>query len=215
MDPKTQTTRDAVLQAAMRHVPFDGWTDRAMAAAAEDAGVAADQMARAFPKGVADLFTHFIATADRRMLAVLNAQDLTKLRIRERVALAVRARLEQSAATREVSRRAAAYLMLPQNVGLGAAATWRTVDAIWHAIGDRSADFNFYTKRSLLAAVYVSTFFYWLNDDSEGFADSWAFLDRRIANVMEVPKLRSKAKDRLGTLATPLRRFFNPGSRGA
>ena len=125
MDPKTQTTRDAVLQAAMRHVPFDGWTDRAMAAAAEDAGVAADQMARAFPKGVADLFTHFIATADRRMLAVLNAQDLTKLRIRERVALAVRARLEQSAATREVSRRAAAYLMLPQNVGLGAAATWR------------------------------------------------------------------------------------------
>jgi len=214
-EKKIEELRAALLEATLRHVPFDGWTDQAMAAGAKEAGLSAAEAARAFPRGMAGLFSYFAADADRRMLAALEAEDLTKLRIRDRVAFAVRTRLEQNVRHREASRRAAAYLALPQNAGLAAAATWRTVDAIWYAIGDRSADFNFYSKRALLAGVYVATFFYWLNDESEGLADSWAFLDRRIGNVMQVPKLRGAVAKRLATLAAPLRRFVDRGSSGA
>jgi len=215
MDAKTEieTLREGLLEASLRHIPFDGWTDMAMAAGAKDAGLAPAQVARACPKGVADLFDCFSVILNCRMEVALEGHDLESLRIRDRIALAVRLRLEQNTPYREASRRAAGYLMLPQNAGVAARATWRTVDAIWRAIGDRSTDFNFYSKRSLLAGVYVATFFYWLNDDSEGFADSWEFLDRRIANVLKIPKLRSEVKKRLGALATPLRRFF-PGCPG-
>ena len=216
MDAKTEmeTLREGLLEASLRHIPFDGWTDRAMAAGAEDAGISPAQVARACPKGVGDLFDCFSVVLNRRMGVALEGHDLESLRIRDRIALAVRLRLEQNAPYREASRRAAGYLMLPQNAGVGARATWRTVDAIWRGIGDRSTDFNFYSKRSLLAAVYASTCFYWLNDDSKDFADSWEFLDRRIANVLQIPKFRGAAKKRLGALAMPLRRFF-PGRPGA
>ena len=216
MDVKTEieTLREVLLEASLNHIPFDGWTDRAIEAGAKEAGVTSAQVLRAFPKGVADVFEYFSVTMNRRMQVALESQDLESFRIRDRIALAVRLRLEQNAPYREASRRAAGYLLLPQNAGVAPRATWRTVDAIWRAIGDRSTDFNFYSKRSLLAMVYASTFLYWLNDDSEGFADSWQFLDRRIANVMKIPKLRGAAKKRLEALAAPLCRFL-PGRRGA
>ena len=201
-----------ILEATLRHVPFDGWTERALEAGAKEAGFDMEAATIAFPGGMKELFRAYMDESDRRMVAALEASDLPAMRIRERVAFAVRTRLEQNAEHREAARRAAAFLMLPANAGEAARATWRTVDAIWYAIGDRSADFNFYSKRGLLAAVYVSTFFVWLNDDSEGFADSWAFLDRRIADVMKVPRLKSKAGEALACLAGPFRRFLNPNA---
>jgi ubiquinone biosynthesis protein COQ9 len=95
---------------------------------------------------------------------------------------------------------------------------YRTIDTIWFGIGDRSADFSFYTKRGLLAAVYSSTLLYWLEDRSEDSIDSWAFLDRRIASIMQIPKLKSRVKTAAGRLPNPLRlipkrpRFVRPAS---
>jgi ubiquinone biosynthesis protein COQ9 len=116
------------------------------------------------------------------------------LKIRERVALAVRTRLLQHAAHREALRALAAFLALPAHAGLATRCLWRTVDAMWRAIGDTATDFNYYTKRALLAGVYGSTLLVWLDDSSEGFADSFAFLDRRIADVMTI----ERGKARLG-----------------
>jgi ubiquinone biosynthesis protein COQ9 len=135
---------------------------------------------------------HFSDWADRRMLAALAHRDLAALRLRERVALAVRLRLEALAPYREAVRRSLSFLALPPNAALGAKCLYRTVDAIWRAAGDRSVDFSFYTKRALLAAVVSTTTLYWLDDNSEGRAESWAFLDRRIADVMRIPALRQR-----------------------
>ncbi len=210
--PDLDTQRLEILEAALRHVPFDGWTEQALAAGAKEAGADAAQLAHAFPRGVRDFFRAYVTEADRKMVAALEASDLEGMRIRDKVALAVRTRLAQNAQHREAARRAVTYLLQPAHAREAAAATWRTVDAIWYAIGDRSADFNFYSKRGLLAAVYVSTFFTWLNDDSEGFAKTWAFLDRRIDDVMKVPKLRGQAEKALGGLAATGRRFLNRGA---
>ena len=119
--------------------------------------------------------------------------------------MAVRLRLEPLNAHREALRRAAAIMATPLNARRGAAALWRTVDAIWRGIGDRPVDFSFYTKRALLAGVYAATLFYWLEDRSEGCADTWAFLDRRIADVMRLPKLRGEVSEALRALPNPVR----------
>jgi ubiquinone biosynthesis protein COQ9 len=126
------------------------------------------------------------------MAAALAEQDITELKIRERIAAAVRWRLEAVAPHREAVRRTLSYLGQPQHAGLGLRCLYRTVDEMWHAAGDTATDFNFYTKRGLLAGVYTSTLLFWLDDDSEGHEASWPFLDRRIADAMRIPKVTGR-----------------------
>lgn len=179
--------RRRILKAALGHAAFDGWA-AALSRAVTDCGYDRVMAARAFPGGTAELIEFYMAESDREMLAALEQVDLAELRIRERIATAVRTRLEAVAGQREAIRRALAFQMLPGQAGRAARGLYRTVDAIWRACGDTATDFNFYTKRGLLAGVYASTLLFWLNDKSEGFADSWEFLDRRIAAVMTIQK---------------------------
>ena len=117
----------------------------------------------------------------------------------------MRTRLEQASSHKEAVRRGLSYLALPGNTKLAASSLYRTVDHIWHACGDQSTDFNFYTKRGLLAAVYTSTLLYWLDDVSEDHTDTWAFLDRRIADVMRVPRFTGRLKEVGAMLPNPMR----------
>ncbi|GAB4517379.1 MAG: COQ9 family protein [Parvularculaceae bacterium] len=186
--------RRAILARAVEAAPFDGWTDAMLAAAAEEAGCAKGDAALAFPKGVSDLLDFYADEADGKMLAALGALPLGEMRIREKVAAAVRARIEALAGEKEAARRAAATLTLPHLAPLGARLAWRTADRIWRAIGDASTDFNFYTKRAILTGVYGSTLAVWFNDDGEGSEKTWAFLDARIENVMQFEKFKAKVK---------------------
>ncbi len=178
--------RDKLRAAALAHVPFDGWTGRALRAGADDLGLDPALAANAFPGGPAELLEAFSAEIDRAMLAALEARDLKAMKHRHRIATAVRARLELLAPHREAVRRGLSFLAVPKHAALGAKCLYRSVDAIWHAAGDTSTDYNFYTKRFLLAGVYGATLLFWLNDESEGRAETWAFLDRRLAEVVRV-----------------------------
>jgi ubiquinone biosynthesis protein COQ9 len=104
-------------------------------------------------------------------------------------------RLRLDGADREIVRRGAALFALPQNAATGAALIWGTADAIWTALGDSSDDINWYSKRATLAAVYSATVLYWLGDESDGQAETWAFLDRRIEGVMRFEKLKAQVRD--------------------
>ena len=208
--------RDRILARMLPHVGFDGWTRRALEAGARDAGHSAAEALLAFPGGMNEVAGHFSDYADRRMVAALGAAGATGATgtVREKIAAAVRIRLEGLANDKEAVRRLISYLSFPGRAGLAARCTYRTVDAIWYAIGDQSTDFNFYTKRGLLAAVYGATVLYWLTDASDGAADSWAFLDRRINDVLKIPKFEARVIKALSGLPSPLRALRrNPGGR--
>ncbi|MEE8280260.1 MAG: COQ9 family protein [Alphaproteobacteria bacterium] len=192
---ESQKTREKILLATLANVPFDGWTGKALLTGARDAGYETSTAALAFPGGMAEVAQYFSAFADQRMLAQLEKRGIERLRVRERVALAVRVRLQQNAKHKEAVRHLLSFLALPQNAALGLKCLYRTVDAIWYAAGDTATDFNFYTKRALLAGVYASTVLYWLNDASKGFEKTFAFLDRRIEDVMNMGKLGGRVKD--------------------
>ncbi len=203
--PALDRQREAILRAALAHVPFDGWTWAALERAAADAGLPAEVARAAFPGGPTEAVELFSDWADRRMLAALEAIDLDALRVRDRIRLAVRTRLEQLAPHREAVRAALAHLALPHNAGIGLRCLWRTVDAIWRAAGDTATDFNYYTKRMLLAGVYSSTLLCWIEDDSPDFEATWAFLDRRIDEVLRVPGAMGKVRRAVESLPSPLR----------
>lgn len=178
-----------VLDAALSHVPFDGWSERTLAAAITESGVAPALARSLFPRGGVDLALAYPQRGDQAMVAALAQRNLAALRFRDRIALAVRLRLE--AADRELVRRGTTLFALPMHAADGARAIWQTADRIWTALGDSSQDLNWYTKRATLSAVYGATVLYWLGDDSPEAQDTWNFLDRRIDQVMQVEKLKA------------------------
>ena len=203
--PNREVQRDQLLEAALTHVPFEGWSRRSLFAAAADLGIEPGLARRLFPRGGDDLLVHLERWADRQMAARVALEELQELRIRERIAKLVRARLEVLTPHREALRRATAARLLPSNALAATASLWRTVDLMWSLAGDRATDASYYTKRSLLAAVWSSTFLYWLDDRSEDLEATWAFLERRIDNVMQIGQLRARIDDAFRGLGR-----FNP-----
>lgn len=182
-----------MLEATLARVPFEGWNQRTLERASHDAGYDTEAVHRAFPNGIEEVLTTFSHEIDRQMLEQLATQDLPAMKIRQRIAAAVKARLQALEPYKEAERRAIAYFAaLPTRAGLSLSLLYRTMDEMWRAAGDTSTDFNFYTKRFLLSQVYTTTLLYWLSDTSEGHVDSWAFLDRRIENVMSIQKWKAK-----------------------
>ncbi|HUN47357.1 MAG TPA: COQ9 family protein [Stellaceae bacterium] len=194
MADDTRQTKDALLKALLPDVPFDGWTTVAMRKAAEQAGIDPAEAASLFPGGPRDAVAWFSRWADREAMASLASLDLTAMKMGERIAAAVRARLTVLAPHREAVRRSMALLAAPQNMFLGARLLYETVDALWYAAGDTATDFNFYTKRGLLAGVYAATTLYWLDDRSENQVDTVAFLERRLADVLATSRVGERLR---------------------
>lgn len=209
MSPEIEQARKRILEGTLQRVPFDGWIWPTVEAAAEDAGFDASMARRCFPRGIRDVIAFFVADADRQMMEELDRRNLKDMKIRARIATGIRVRLEQNAPYRDAIRRALAVQATPQHGPAAVTGLARTVDLMWRAAGDQATDFNWYTKRALLGAVYSSTLLYWLDDRSTDFEATWAFLDRRINDVMTVQKLRGRLDQTVAKFDAPLKRALS------
>lgn len=189
------------------HAVFDGWSAKAVDAAAAQLGIDSAQARLAFPKGPAAMVAAWIEGVDAAMEARFTPDVIAAMKIRDRIRSLIWFRLETTAPAREAVRSALAILAMPQNVPLALKTGWRSADLMWRLAGDTATDFNHYTKRLTLSGVYTATLLAWLDDDSDGFSDTAAFLDRRLAGVMRFEKW--KAEWRGGELHRPsLSRFI-------
>lgn len=196
--PERLPERDAAIEAMLPNVPFEGWTVRALRAGLVAAGLPEDDAAILFPGGAADMVAVFCDLADRRMTDA--AGSLPETKVTDKVRALIALRLTMNRPHKEAIRRAMAVLALPGNARTAAAIMARTVDAIWHAAGDRSADVTWYTKRALLTAVYGATVLFWLHDTSDEDANTRAFIDRRLRGVGRLLRARGRAGSLLGRL---------------
>lgn len=187
-DPKSR-----LVEAAVMHVAFDGWSDETLKLAASDCDIPLAEAQALFPRGAVDLALAYHHVGDDQMVARMAATDLSVMRYSARVAHAIRLRLEL--ADKEAVRRGTTLFALPQNAGDGAKAIWGTADRIWECLGDTSQDVNWYTKRMTLSAVYSSVVLFWLGDTSDDHEATWEFLDRRIENVMQFEKTKAQLRE--------------------
>ena len=190
----TNPDRARLLDAILIHVPFDGWSDGAFAAAAADCGMTAAQARAAAPRGAVDLAILHHRRGDAAMVAALRAANLAPLRFREKVAFALNARID-AMGDREVVRRASALFALPHLAPEGARLIWGTADAVWTQLGDTDTDLNWYSKQATLSAVWASVVLFWLGDNEPGHPATRAFIDRRIADVMQIEKFKAQVRD--------------------
>ena len=183
--------RKRMLAAALQHSGDVGWDrafERALEGEDDDIGILAFGSAK-------DLVLHFFSEGDKRMLEILEKTDLEEMRVRDKIRFAVKSRLEVDLAHRESVRKGISFLSLPGMLPAGVFALYGSADAMWRGIGDKSVDFNFYSKRSILAMVHGSTTLFWLDDNSEGQEATWKFLDRRIEDVMSFEGLKAKVRE--------------------
>jgi ubiquinone biosynthesis protein COQ9 len=203
----------AVLQAALAHVPFEGFTDKVLEQAGAEAGIDRQMLTRLFPHGPLSLVEVFSEQADASMVKQLGRTKLSALKVRERIATAIRTRLAVLEPQKEAARRATAFLTLPPHAALGIRLLYRTVDTIWRTIGDTSTDFNFYTKRAILAGVYSTTLMRWFTDESADHALTEEFLQHRIDNVMRFEEFKSQLRERAKIFPSWADIFNRPGAR--
>lgn len=195
-DPTLDEIRFALAPAIGRNAAFDGWSDTAVKSAAEEIGIDVDVAALAVKGGAMALIDAWIDGIDLELARRLPPETLNAMKIRARITALLATRMEIMAPDRESLRRAMAIMAMPQNFPRAAKIGWRSADRMWRLAGDNASDFNHYTKRMTLSAVYGSLLTVFVNDESENFADSRAFLDRRIDNVMQFEKVKAQAKAR-------------------
>jgi len=193
MTHSTDDTLDRLLDAALMHVPFDGWSEATLKAAARDADIDMTMVRAVCPRGAVSLALAYHARGDAEMVARLNSDSLPP-RFRDKIAAGVRFRIE-AVTDKEAVRRGTTLFALPIYAADGARAIWGTADQIWTALGDTSEDVNWYTKRATLAGVYSSTVLYWLGDDSVDNQATWDFLERRIDGVMQIEKVKAQVRE--------------------
>ncbi|MEA3043102.1 MAG: ubiquinone biosynthesis protein [Sphingomonadales bacterium] len=193
-DMNLDELRAALAPLLAAHAAFDGWSETAIARAAAELGVPADRARLAYPKGAAQMIDAWFDATDQAMLAAFPATRIDALKIRERIHDLILFRIEAMAPQREALRRALGVLAMPQNLAEAARLAWRGADRIWRLAGDTATDFNHYSKRAILIAVYGSTSLVFLDDDSEGLAATRDFLDRRIGDVMRFEKAKARWK---------------------
>jgi ubiquinone biosynthesis protein COQ9 len=189
-----QNPKEQLLDAALMHVPFDGWSETTFQAAIADTGIDSTVARAVCPRGSVDMAVAYHKRGDALMIDRMKAEDLSEMKYRDKIAAMVRFRLE-AVTDKEVVRRGTTLFALPQHASDGAKLVWGTCDAIWDALGDTSDDVNWYTKRATLSAVYSSTVLYWLGDTSDGHQATWEFLDRRIDNVMQIEKVKAQVRN--------------------
>jgi ubiquinone biosynthesis protein COQ9 len=190
LTPLERLRRELAL-AVGENAVFDGWTRSAVDSAARQLGLDPVQARLAMPKTQAGMIDVYIEEVDRALQAHFTPELLAKMKIRQKIRALVWRRLEIMGPAREAVRRALAVLAMPQNLPLALRVSWRSADVMWRIAGDTSTDFNHYTKRMTLGAVYGSTLLVWLDDQSEGWAETAAFLDRRIDDVMRFEKFKA------------------------
>ena len=196
-----------IIEAVQNHIPFDGWSAASLKMAAADCGVSEAELNALFPAGIADAIAAYGDYADEQMLTAFadrHHKDETSMPVHLKIRTLILIRLEQAAPHKEVVRRTLAVLARPRNAKLAAQMLYNTVDRMWRAAGDTSTDYNFYTKRATLSAVYSATLLAFLADNTEDMAKTTAFLDRRLADIARIPKMAKPARgmaDMAGNMA--------------
>ena len=207
-DPTLDEVRAFLAPILPRHAAFDGWRPEAVAMAAAERGVATDIAQLALGGSAMDMIDAWFASVDARMLEALPPEKLFTMSIRQRITALITARLTLLARDREALRRALAIMAMPVNSARAARLGWRAADMMWRAAGDSATDFNHYSKRLTLAAVYAATLLVFVDDESDDWADSRAFLDRRIEGVMRFERAKARWKGIGGGERLSLARFI-------
>jgi ubiquinone biosynthesis protein COQ9 len=171
---------------------FDGWTDKALAMAASQLGISADRARLCFPEGPVQMIDSWFDAIDRQMAHAFPLERIAALKIRQRIRDLVLYRIEVATPNKEALRRALAILAQPQNAMTAARLAWRAADRMWRIAGDRATDFNYYSKRGILSALYMSTLLVYLDDETDDLATTRGFLDRRIDDVMKIEKWKAQ-----------------------
>ena len=189
-----EDVKEKLTKAVLKSVIFDGWSNQLINSACIELDLDYNIAETLFPRGIIDIAIDYHKNGDEKMIDSLKSKEFENYKIREKIFLAIQIRLQVEEKNKELIRRNISFFSLPQNLLDGNKLVWGTAHKIWNFFGDQSTDYNYYSKRAILSAVYGSVALYWLGDESENSEATWEFLERRIQNVMLFESFKAKLK---------------------
>lgn len=194
MNDNIEKEQSIILEAFIKNVPFDGWSNSSLNKAAKECNYDASYVSLLFPNGIEDLTDYFVNSLNAQMTEkYINNSEATKLKISDKISYLIELKFSLYQPMKEAIRCLFQYNLLPQNICSGQTHLWKICDQIWYLAGDKSTDFNYYTKRSLLAYVYSSSLLYYLSDESENFLETKNFIKRKIESVLKLGKWKASS----------------------
>lgn len=185
---------------------FEGWSQKTLEKAIEAAGVDKNQMAILYPGGIAEFTQEFIDECNKQALQIAAEPSFIKLKTQEKVRELIFARIKTyhfKLQNLEALKKFMAFNVKPFQVGDSLKNIYDFSSDVWYAIGDKSTDFSFYTKRLSLSLIYSKSMLYSLNDKSENLQSTQKFIQNSIDGLMKINKLKAKIKN----FKLPTKRF--------
>ena len=178
-----------ILNKVIEHTPYTGWSLETLKVSLGEIGIL-NSLDSFFPGGIKDISRLYFDIADKKLEYDVENIDLENKSVRDRISYLLNLRLDFFSNNKQVIKQIIGSDFFN---GFSLAPISRindSVDLMWRLAGDKSVDYNFYTKRILLGGIYISSVLFWL--DSENREEVSKFIDRRIANVMKIEKNKKK-----------------------
>ena len=188
-----------ILRNVKKNIIINGWNDNIFSIITKRNKYNEEEVRALFSKGYRSLLELYLFNADQEMIKSCNKIDLIKMKTHERIREIILLKLKINAKDKNLFKRTFFTLMLPQHFNIATSSLYRTVDHIWYIAGDKSTNFNFYTKRLILAGIYSSTVFYWIDGDKT-FEQIKDFLNNQLKQVSKIPKIKEQIKSTINIL---------------
>ena len=185
--------RYQILLKAKEHVSKCGWNDKLFYNIASKSKFKFSEIAVLFPEGYITLLEMYLDTVNNQMTEDSKKINLIRLRVHERVKELVILRLKIMSREKELISKTYFHLLLPQNFKIASRCLYKAVDQIWFVAGDNSTDFNFYSKRAILASIYTLTMIHFINNDN--MDETLSVLNKLLKRVSKIPKIKSNISD--------------------
>ena len=191
MKKQIEKEKARILERFLKATPFDRWSESNLKRASKACGFKPDYALVLFPEGIVEFTQYFNDLMNENMAE--NFDPMVYSKVSDKIVHLIELKLDVYAPHKEAIRALYQYNIRPKNICSAQKQLWKTCDQIWYLAGDESTDYNHYTKRIILAAVYSRTLLYWLSDESEDYADTKNFIRRKIKNVGKIGKWKASA----------------------
>ncbi len=186
-----------LLDIFLKNASFNGWNNQTLEKSAQQCGFNKGYLSLLFPNQIKDLTSFFYNKKNDELISLYKEKsNLITAKTTERIIYLIELKFSLYNPIREAIRSLFSYNILPQNLFSAQKALWNICDLIWFLANDKSTDFNYYTKRGLLAYVYSTTMLFWLDDTSPNFEQTKLFIRKQINKVLKVGKTKSEIVER-------------------
>jgi ubiquinone biosynthesis protein COQ9 len=180
-----KSKQDKLANLFIQEVPKFGWSRETLLHCAKKQKLSTPNLALMFPSFEYDVLKYLIAQNNSLVEKNYNSFNNSRLKTRDKIKTIMELKFDSNAYLKDALPEMLKFLLRPGNIFMSIKMLHQNSDFIWKLAGDKSNDFNYYSKRGLLSMVYLATLIYWLNDKSSKGIGTKNFISKSVDGIVD------------------------------